>query len=77
MIDINQFSLPHFNAGKAFTTRWDCLNTAYVAAYILEQKKHTPSQNPTPFSHNLARKGIVFDDAEVMSWNLDTRVLST
>ncbi|MDR2190879.1 MAG: hypothetical protein LBP53_07055 [Candidatus Peribacteria bacterium] len=48
-----------------------------MAAYILEQKKNTPSSNPAPFSYAIQRKGIVFDDADVASRDFDTRVLST
>jgi hypothetical protein len=48
-----------------------------MAAFLTETKKDTPTQNAMPFSYNPARKGIVFDDAETLSWNFDTRMLST
>jgi hypothetical protein len=77
LIDVSKFSLPHFNTDKPFENHLSCLNTAYVTASILETKKDTPTQNPAPFSYNPVRKGIVFDDAETASLDLDTRVLST
>jgi hypothetical protein len=77
LIKVSDFSLPHFNADKSFDSHLDCLNTAYVAAALLEMKKATPTQNPAPFSYNAVRRGIMFDDAATLSWNFDTRMLST
>lgn len=77
LINVSNFSLPHFNDDKAFNSHLDCLNTAYVAASLVEMKRNTPTQNSTPFSYNPGRKGIVFDDAVTLSWKLDTRMLTT
>jgi len=76
-IKLNTQELVWFGSWLNFTDLADLLNTADLANKILEtQKDKIPTSFPA-FQYKIGRKWICFNDAQIVSLDVDTRVLST
>ena len=60
-----------------FTRTKELLDAAYLTNDVLARQKNKPIVNTPPFQYKPERKWICFNDAETISFNFDTRVLST
>ena len=60
-----------------FTRIKDLLNVADLTNDILARQRNKPIASMPPFQYKPERKWICFNDAETLSFNFDTRVLST
>ncbi len=60
-----------------FTRTKELLDVAYLTNDILARQKNKQIVNMPPFQYKQERKWICFNDAETLSFNFDTRVLST
>ena len=60
-----------------FTKLSDLLNVADLTNNILDRQKNQPISDFPPFQYKIERKWICFNDANTLSFNMDTRVLST
>ena len=60
-----------------FTRTKELLDTAYLTNDILARQKNKQIVNMPPFQYKQERKWICFNDAETLSFNFDTRILST
>lgn len=66
----NGYEIPFYNLSDLF-------NVADLTNDILCQKKKQTIVDFPPFQYKMLRKWICFNDAETVSFNMDTRVLST
>lgn len=60
-----------------FTRFKELLDVAYLTNDVLARQRNKPIVNTPPFQYKPERKWICFNDAETLSFNFDTRILST
>ena len=82
-INLNNNSIKWFWARNwngyeiGFSSLSDLLNVADLTNDILSRQKWQTIVNFPPFQYKIARKWICFNDADTLSFNMDTRILST
>jgi hypothetical protein len=77
-IDLNNWELDGFWNGIRFSNLSELLNVADLSNKILESQKWKTPKDLPPFEYKIGKKWrwIYFNDADFLSLNFDTRVLS-
>ena len=82
-IDLQNKTLKEFGSSGTnsyeirFTRIKELLDTAYLTNDILARQKNKPIVDTPAFQYKPERKWICFNNAETLSFNFDTRILST